>query len=527
MTLKDTMVLVASKLRVRRRRTIATIITASVLFGIIATVLFVAKGLQNNLARAAQTNSGKEVIMVVRSISNLANSPEAEAKALELYDQSDDPNKKSPVIEEFVDESYTYTYLDTENPFTLAAFAFLHKEGHQAAITRLNEIVEEYHGKVISSEEVYALTADTLFIDGLTKEEPMPDGTISYSGPGEIFNVVNRDVLAPFIKLTEQKDDVIQVLAPLDYAAKVMGISVPTYRTSAYAKFREYVNTVNERAIGHRFTGIATTTDGQEREITYEIVGLLPPTSTNLFNRNYGIGPDTADPVKLLVKSLDGTNGGKGLMVTNPGSTAFRSNYGSGADNYMIKTNDILASFGNIEDAADFNERYGTGTGSTTTYEYMGSQLILRNGFALINRAISIFLLIFSFVAMIIMAGTVNRVIDDERQTIALYRAVGASTKDIVQVFTAYIFTLVLFVIVSATVTGLVLSGVLTAINTSLVTAFISLSYNLPNLAPTIFIGFGPQLLVVCLAVITVGLICLLLVQRKLHSKNIVKDLRK
>jgi hypothetical protein len=73
----------------------------------------------------------------------------------------------------------------------------------------------------------------------------------------------------------------------------------------------------------------------------------------------------------------------------------------------------------------------------------------------------------------------------------------------------------------------LVLSGVVTAANTAFVTANVSLMYNLPDIAPLVFIGFAPRILLVYLAILAVGAVCLLLVTGKLTSKNIVKDLRK
>ena len=524
MTLKDTLILVASKLKVRKRRTIVTIVTASILFGIIATVLITSRGLQNNLSRATQINFGEDIIMTISLYTNLADSPETHEKALELYTASNDPNKQSPFIEEVISEDYTHVSLDTTNPFTIAAFVFMDAKSQQTMTAQLGEMVAEYHGKPVSSIEHFSPIADTLIIDNLTLKTILHDGTITYSDHTSNITVIDHSLLTPFIKLTEQKDDVIQILAPLDYTAKIMGIPVPLHRFATHARFKDYVNIVNQQAIGHRFTGTAIT-DDQETEVAYEIVGLLPPTDTNLFDPNY---TGTINPIELLVRGLGSPGYGRGFIAANPSSTAFNSSYNLDDNNpfFAISTTSIIASFNNIDDAEAFESRYG-GVSMMSSYEHMSNQLEIRGAFALIDRIISVFLIIFSIIAMVIMVGTVNRVVDDERQTIALYRAVGASTKNITQVFAAYIFTLATLIIVAATVTGLVLSGVITALNTSLVTTFISLAYNLPDLAPAIFIGFDLRILVVYLAVIVVSLICLLLVLNKLTSKDIIKDLRK
>lgn len=136
------------------------------------------------------------------------------------------------------------------------------------------------------------------------------------------------------------------------------------------------------------------------------------------------------------------------------------------------------------------------------------------------------FAIAFTVIATIIMTGTISRVIDDERQTIALYRAVGATTGDIVYIFAGYIFTLSILIATSAVVVGLLISVTATVMNTGLITANIAAMYGLSALSPVVFVGFDVRIFYIGISIIFAGLICLTLVLKKLISKNIIKDMR-
>lgn len=125
------------------------------------------------------------------------------------------------------------------------------------------------------------------------------------------------------------------------------------------------------------------------------------------------------------------------------------------------------------------------------------------------------------------MAGTLSHVIDDEKSSIALYRSIGATTGEILQVFVLYMLIISLLVILCATVIGILISLGVTFIFSGAVTATARSLFLLPNLKLLIMIGFDWKIIFVWLSIIVVSLVSLLAMVKKLVSKDIIKDLKR
>jgi len=125
------------------------------------------------------------------------------------------------------------------------------------------------------------------------------------------------------------------------------------------------------------------------------------------------------------------------------------------------------------------------------------------------------------------MAGTLSRVIDDEKSSIALYRSIGATTGEILQIFVLYMLVISLLVILCATVIGILISLGVTFIFGGAVTATARSLFLLPNLKLLIMIGFDWKIIFVWLSIIVVSLVSLLAMVKKLVSKDITKDLKR
>ncbi len=96
MKLRDIMVLVKGKLQVRRKRTSVTVITASVLFGVVLTLLFVSSGYFGSLARDARTLLGDPQVTVSYPIGTPDDQGLVE-RAIELYNASECSRSNSHV----------------------------------------------------------------------------------------------------------------------------------------------------------------------------------------------------------------------------------------------------------------------------------------------------------------------------------------------------------------------------------------------------------------------------------------------
>ncbi len=124
------------------------------------------------------------------------------------------------------------------------------------------------------------------------------------------------------------------------------------------------------------------------------------------------------------------------------------------------------------------------------------------------------------------MVGTTYRITSDEEKTIALYRAVGATTGHIVQIFTGFLAAFSLLIALTSSLLALIASAILTLVYSPLITANASALFGLPNPTPVVFIGFDWRITLVWLIIITIGAISLLPILRKLTGRNVIKDLR-
>ncbi|MDR3297911.1 MAG: hypothetical protein LBT19_00820 [Candidatus Nomurabacteria bacterium] len=309
---------------------------------------------------------------------------------------------------------------------------------------------------------------------------------------------------------------------PLDQAARTLHISQPSFYDQDSSKLQNYINEVNQKAIGHQFTGTLTD-NGNTTEITYQIVGLLPHVGpTNIESSSVNLLEN------ILSTLMPSPYSEFSFIVTNPNSHAFKSSYSLNTNQYNSHT---VVSFNNIKNAEKFLKNNGCKEADHCTgisiSEFISNQTYIRAINERIDGYIIVFIIIFTVFSAIIMAGTVSRVISDEHSSIALYRTVGATTKNILQIFTSYILTLSFFIVICSAIIGILLATLTTLTNTPLITANASAMYNVANPSSIILIGFDPRILLVFLTVITVSSICLLLVIDKLTSKNIVKNLRK
>lgn len=516
MKTKDTLTLIRSKLKIRKLRTTITITTASTLFGVIIAILLIAKGFFNNLATLSKTTYGNDTILSISHETTGYDIPEVQAKAIELYNASSDENKQNPIITPGIINGTTIPpYLDMRNPFTIAAASTLIPKQIAESKSAVTELIKPYGGKVIGTISNYCINTEQIFIEKLTQPEYSSSIGCFINIVGTTVKIIEGNVLNSFIKITEQKDDVIQIVTQLESAAKLLGISAPNYHNPNPAtSLKDFINAVNQQAIGLQFAGDMINGD----KITYEIVGLLPPKGISTIN------PRSINPIESTTHTELGSDTSwwpSEFIVTNPDSTAFKTTYTIDID---TRSNNILASFPSNQFDQLLYEEDQLKIGQS---EFISNRRSLNAQTLFIDKTIIAFTIIFSIIATIIMIGTIARIIDDERQTIALYRTVGATTKNILQVFTGYIFTLSTLIAICSTIIGLTLAAIITATHTDLITANVSALYNIPNLQPLIFIAFDPRILIIIAIIIVVGLICLLLTLDKLVSKNIVRDLRK
>ncbi|MCL2371530.1 ABC transporter permease [Candidatus Saccharibacteria bacterium] len=524
MNIKDIIALASARLRVRKRRTVLTLITTSILFSLIITMFITAQGAYRAYLRHSLNVFDSGVVMQMRHMNtdgfSFGSDPpeEVQRMAVDLYEASTDPDKEHPLSTIEVSDDFSFIQLVQGNPFAEQALSYFVANQSRNAKDAVSGQAAPYGGHVLTELETY-------FVNGrLTIGGRHPHHT-----PLQFVVALYDDsIIDQFVQISEQRDDVIQILASLDLAAEVIGVNWPSWRALTPATLRDSVRTVNERALGYRFTGIVIDDEGEAvAEVTYEIVGLLPASSSppvvSLFRNN---------PVHDIIDSFT-TFATPPAIVVNPDSTAFRSSYSSGM--HVRTSSVILVAFDDVSAADDFDQEHNchhvvngcTRIGDLSISGFIGDPIGIKGVHRDLSRLIMMITIAISVVAIIIMTTTLIRIVDDERQTIALYRAVGATTGNVLLVFVGYMFLISLLTIATATAIGLILSGIIAITHASTAAALLAASYNLPDVSSPILIGFAPQILLTYLTIIAVGLFCLIFVFDRLTNKEIVKDLRK
>lgn len=167
------------------------------------------------------------------------------------------------------------------------------------------------------------------------------------------------------------------------------------------------------------------------------------------------------------------------------------------AQNYLCKTRDL---FGNAASVAA---------------AFMGTEYLL--------MLAGVFLLV---IAACIAAITFSHVIDEDASTIALYRAMGASTSGIYLVYFCYLVELCLLAIVVCIMVSLFFAGGLAITSAGELGKTLQRAYKLTEAPAVWMIGFNAQLLLTLMAILLVAPLTLLMTWRRFSAKHVAKKLK-
>ncbi len=467
MTFRDSLVLVVARLRTRKKRTMITLFTTSLLFGVVLAIISGVSGIYRVVSEANRTVFGNTIYLRGGSAYGMT----AEKRA------------------------------------------------------SINDYAAANGGKFIADGLSYQTAAgSSVLIDGFSVSSCV-DPIGCSGGPGYRVQTLDKDgrtILAPFIKQTEERGDVIQILIPFRQAMEVTGLSQPSIADSP-AEQRRKIERVNQAAVGKRLVGTFTQ-DGAARQVEYEIVGVLPLEELPTFN---DFSPTILESFVRIVTPYYNHQTDPFIAV-NPESSAFRELYKQPDDSVsvILAFEGVAGALGFMNSYPCLNNRTADCRPDVYAQDYLNSQFSSCQSYEASRGTLVIILVVITVIAALIMAGTINRVIDDERESIALYRTVGASSGDLYRIYFGYVVVLGLFGILVATLIGLLITGALTIFSTAHISANLAAFFNLPDLPNAIFIGWDPYILVVYAAILLTSLLGLVFVSPKIASKNQMRDLR-
>lgn len=514
MIFSDAMLLAVSKLKIRKRRTIATIITASMLFGVVIAVFLIIFGLKSEIENASQSQFGNKVYIKATKDILPWNEQSVLARAVQLFNESSDPDKAYPLITENergnpLDEAY----LDTNNIFALQAINEFKQETKQQFENEISEKINDYNASM-SPMNKYVIRGDTISIND--------DYTIRDSGRTVIS--IDPATTELLIETKHSDESAIPVIMSAENASQIFSFELPVNSHPTQEQLEEYMKNLRNRALGHTYEATISSEE-TTNSVKYQIVGLTAPLRNMTLSKSVG----EVQPLDLIMSKLGANT--VPFIIADPNSAAFIENYTlePSIENLTI---DLLIEFDREDEAAKFYNLYScdataiSNCADVTIIEFANNHMFIRKAFNETDAYVTIFAVFFSIIAAVIMTATISKVIEDENHSIALYRAEGASTKNIVQIYAIYVVMLSLLICAAAFIVGLSLSGLATLAASDIVTSTVRVFYNIQSDIYVPLIGFDLRILLVFAAIVLIGLLSLVLVSDKIRIKNITKSLK-
>lgn len=465
MKISDMMTLVGARFKTRKLRMIVSVVTMSVLFGLVIGVIMIVGGTTNVIERLNTDAYGDGVLMSV-SYSN------------ETGDTSED--KAKAYVEQFV---------------------------------------QQYNGEVMGRFIRYEARGEIVKIEGIEIDNSNPDFSC---WPGCVVGRVDSisDVaLGDLIEITERKDNVIQVVLPFEQAATLLGLNTLNWSAqNTNQEVREYFQAVRSKAIGYQFEVAVVDDNGQQKEYTFEIVGLLQSRDKHSFN--YDI--DLLQMLMYSDKSFSGT------FIVNPNSTAARELYTvnnvPGRISFLVKVDN--ATIANQMEQVEREKRIRGDSPLSIDGIAIDTRMETAEKERIFNQYLVFVTIVLSIVSVIIMAGTVSRIISDESNTMALYRTLGARNGEIIVIYLLYMLVLGILVIICSTLIGFAIALGMSAYEYETFETNAMVMYGLENPGSMLLLSFNEKIVVVYGVILGIEVLSLFLLLPKMFGDNIVKNLK-
>lgn len=514
MKISDTLTLAVAKIKIRKRRAIISSLTISLLFGVIIMILVVFGSFIRSFDELSSSLfDGQTYTAVAENIPSY-NNQTTFARAKELYDSSISPDKQYPILIEDQLGNTVDPYLDRDNEFAKVAISEFQSQESKNAKGHVQNLVKEYGGDLVSEISELNIKKGIVGISSLDQ---------SNSSAGNKLTVISDEVLGGLV-IYQPQDDVIPVIVYTSYAEDILDLE-PLPKNSSLEEKHDRLNFLYQHAPGTTFSGTATD-ELISYNIDYQIVGLVP--NEDQISTNSG---SNINLPSVLLASI--TNSSYyDMLIPSSFVNSEVLNYYQKADLSLLGTADFMVKFGDASDASSFireNSCNYTENNCSDLYmsEFITSRVALYDIAELANAFITYIALFFGLIATFIMIGTLSRVIDDERQATAIYRAVGASKSNIRQIY--FIYTLILSALSAlfALVIGLAGSVLLHLFYADSLTLSAYSLYGIVESSNQVYLtGFDARILGVLVAIFIAGLISVLLSNDKITSKNIVKDIK-
>lgn len=152
----------------------------------------------------------------------------------------------------------------------------------------------------------------------------------------------------------------------------------------------------------------------------------------------------------------------------------------------------------------------------------IGSELAFKN----LQKMFTTIGLLFIVIAVVIATLTFAHLIDQDAATVALYRAMGASTRNIYLIYFLYLLELCILAILACILIAGVFVGIVWLFNAGALAERLKEYYSLKALPKINMLGFNKMVLWIIGAILAVAPLTLLFTMRRFSAKHIAKKLK-
>jgi ABC-type antimicrobial peptide transport system permease subunit len=499
----------------RKLQTAVLALTISLLFGVVTMILICSGSLTKSLdIMSGELFDGKVRMIVTKDMRGYNNTATLKA-ALDLYNASQESTKRYPIITVDSAGNTTEPYLDVTNEFAKAAIDVFVAEESSKAENEIGNLVRRYGGELESKIEELRLKSGRMVIDAIGDNS---------NGFGERIITIDDSVLKNLVRAKPDTESV-PVIVSSNYAEKLAGLEPLPDGASLRAK-KDRLQRIYKDAPRTVFKGNIVSVDSTDVKSTqFQVIGVVP--SGGYFKT----GSIAVDPLSIFLSSLASVSTYDMILPSSYMNSYITERYGKSSISVSGGV-DFMVQFNSPADARRFmDDNDCKNPDNNCSSIYVGEFVTRRTALYSLTEATNIVITYIGIFLMVIavatMAGTLTRIISDEKQLTAIYRAVGASKSAVRKIYFTYSMILSATISVFALVLGS--AGALLAhlVYSRTLTLGAKELYGLSSSAHGVYLmGVDFRCLFIVLTVFVAGTISIVLTSDKMVSKNVSKDLK-
>ena len=381
-------------------------------------------------------------------------------------------------------------------------------------LSKTTDLVTDYGGKVEGVRHYYYSTTDnSLELLEVYSHDHHTIGNF-YSLPSDVLNPLN----IPKTNTRPTNQELLPVIIPFNEALTLSEIRLNKLQTND--KIIENTEKVQTSTLGQTFA------INNFSAHNLFASGIYPAWSNDFSLAKKASDFNILDIVLSNIASNQDINGTAYFSDTiNPQEYNLNLTLDESSSKTIVRFNDARQAYAYYSYINCLHEET-TGCNRGTAEELFSNQLAIVHAFSVFKRIFNYAAIALMVMGAIIMVFTFIRLIDQDKQNIALYRSLGANGRDIFIIYLSFLLELCVFTTIFAILLGAILSFVLSFINSSPLSAMLTAHYLITPKEPIILFGINQSCLNLIIMILAIAPICSLLSIDHFSNKNLAKKMK-